>query len=108
MKKYLKKSKKRAILAGVCAGLGEYFNISPWIFRGLFLLPFILRVVPGILSIVIYVLLAMFLPGNERIEDRGVVEVDYEIVEDPKDDDEVIDFSEGSSEKVKAEEKVNQ
>ncbi|MBP8031925.1 MAG: PspC domain-containing protein, partial [Acetobacterium sp.] len=37
MKKKLMKSKKRAILAGVCAGLGDYCNISPWVFRALLL-----------------------------------------------------------------------
>ncbi len=102
MKKQLMKSKKRAILAGVCAGLGEYCNISPWVFRGLFLLPFVLRFVPGILSIVVYILLAVVLPGNQRIADQDVVEVDYEIIDDNS-DGEVIDFSDdktGSEEKV--------
>jgi len=90
MKKQLMKSKKRAILAGVCAGLGEYCNISPWVFRGLFLLPFVLRLVPGILSIIVYILLVAVLPGNRRIEDQDVVEVDYEIIDD---DGEATDFS---------------
>jgi phage shock protein PspC (stress-responsive transcriptional regulator) len=101
MKKQLMKSKKRAILAGVCAGLGEYCNTSPWIFRGLFLLPFFLRLMPGILSIIVYILLAVVLPGNQRIED--VVEVDYEIIDD-ENDEEIIDFSDEKSstkEKVK-------
>jgi len=102
MKKQLVKSKKRAILAGVCAGLGEYCNISPWVFRGLFLLPFVLRFVPGILSIIVYILLTVVLPGNKRIEDQDVVEVDYEIIDD-NNEEEIIDFSDektGSQEKV--------
>jgi len=102
MKKQLVKSKKRAILAGVCAGLGEYCNISPWVFRGLFLLPFVLRFVPGILSIIVYILLAVVLPGTQRIADQDVVEVDYEIIDD-NNDEEIIDFSDektGSEEKV--------
>jgi phage shock protein PspC (stress-responsive transcriptional regulator) len=102
MKKQLIKSKKRAILAGVCAGLGEYCNISPWVFRGLFLLPFVLRFVPGIISIVVYILLALVLPGNQRIADQDVVEVDYEIIDD-NNEEEIIDFSDektGSKEKV--------
>ena len=96
------KSKKRAIVAGVCAGLGEYCNISPWVFRGLFLLPFVLRLVPGILSIIVYILLAVVLPGNRRIADQDVVEVDYEIIDD-NNEEEIIDFSDnktGSEEKV--------
>ncbi|MBC3900602.1 PspC domain-containing protein [Acetobacterium malicum] len=102
MKKQLVKSKKRAILAGVCAGLGEYCNISPWVFRGLFLLPFVLRFVPGILSIIVYILLAVVLPGNKRLADQDVVEVDYEIIDD-NNEEEIIDFSDektGSEEKV--------
>lgn len=103
MKKQLVKSKKRAILAGVCAGLGEYCNISPWVFRGIFLLPFVLRFVPGILSIIVYILLAVVLPGNKRIENQDVVEVDYEIIDDNS-DEEIIDFS---NEKTGSEEKVD-
>ena len=103
MKKQLVKSKKRAILAGVCAGLGEYCNISPWIFRGLFLLPFVLRFVPGILSIIVYILLTVVLPGNKRIADQDVVEVDYEIIDD-NNEEEIIDFS---AEKSGSEEKVD-
>ena len=106
MKKQLMKSKKRAIVAGVCAGLGEYCNISPWVFRGLFLLPFVLRFVPGILSIALYIVLVVVLPGNKRIDDQDVVEVDYEIVDD-NNDEEVIDFSAGSTEKTESKEKVN-
>ncbi len=97
MKKQLMKSKKRAILAGVCAGLGEYFNVSPWIFRGLFLLPFVLRFLPGLLSIGIYIILVAVLPGSRQIEDQDVVEVDYEIIDD-NNDDEVIDFSQKNAE----------
>lgn len=103
MKKQLVKSKKRAILAGVCAGLGEYCNISPWVFRGLFLLPFVLRFVPGILSIIVYILLAVVLPGNKRLADQDVVEVDYEIIDD-NNEEEIIDFS---GEKTGSEEKVD-
>ena len=103
MKKQLVKSKKRAILAGVCAGLGEYCNISPWIFRALFLLTFVLRFVPGILSIIVYILLTVVLPGNKRIADQDVVEVDYEIIDD-NNEEEIIDFS---AEKSGSEEKVD-
>lgn len=56
---------------------------------------------PGILSIIVYILLAVVLPGNQRIED--VVEVDYEIIDD-ENDEEIIDFSDeksGTKEKVK-------
>lgn len=41
-----------------------------------------LRFVPGILSIIVYILLTVVLPGNKRIADQDVVEVDYEIIDD--------------------------
>lgn len=103
MKKQLIKSKKRAILAGVCAGLGEYCNISPWVFRGLLLvLPIVLRTFGLMISVGIYIFLAVVLPGNQRIADQDVVEVDYEIIDD-NNEEEIIDFSDektGSEEKV--------
>lgn len=102
MKKQLMKNKKRAIVAGVCAGLGEYCNISPWVFRGLLLvLPIVLRTFGLMIGVGIYIFLAVVLPGNRRIADQDVVEVDYEIVDD--EDEEIIDFSDektGSKEKV--------
>ena len=102
MKKQLVKSKKRAILAGVCAGLGEYCNISPWIFRAFILLPFVLRLVPGIFSIIFSILLTVVLPGNKRIADHDVVEGDDEIIDD-NNEEEIIDVS---AEKSGSEEKV--
>jgi triacylglycerol esterase/lipase EstA (alpha/beta hydrolase family) len=43
------------------------------------------------------------LPGNKRIENQDVVEVDYEIIDDNS-DEEIIDFS---NEKTGSEEKVD-
>ncbi|WP_373482484.1 PspC domain-containing protein [Acetobacterium sp.] len=104
MKKQLMKSKKRAIVAGVCAGLGEYCNISPWVFRGLLLvLPIVLRTFGLMISVGIYIFLAVVLPGNRRIADQDVVEVDYEIIDD-NNEEEIIDFSD---EKTGTEEKVD-
>lgn len=101
MKKHLLKDPKKGIIAGVCAGLGEYCHISPWIFRALFILPvlpFILNFFSGVVSIVVYVLLAIFIPDKNRIEERDVVEVDYEIIEDDVDAEDVMDFSEDGKE----------
>ena len=103
MKKKLMKSKKRAILAGVCAGLGDYCNISPWVFRALLLaLIIVLKSFGLILAAIIYIALAVAMPGNKRIGDQDVVEVDYEIIDD-NNEEEIIDFSDkktGSEEKV--------
>ncbi|WP_083439370.1 PspC domain-containing protein [Acetobacterium bakii] len=90
MKKRLMRNPGKGIIAGVCAGLGEYFNLSPWIFRALFVvpvLPFVLTFSAGVVSIVLYVVLAIFLPDKKRIEENEVVEVDYEIIEDDEEPD---------------------
>ncbi len=36
--KKLRRSSHGAILGGVCAGLGKYFDLDPWVFRIIFLL----------------------------------------------------------------------
>lgn len=112
MKKHLLRDKKKGILAGVCAGLGEYCNISPWIFRALFVfpvLPFVLNFISGVVSIVLYIVLAFVIPDKLRIDENEVVEVDYEIIEeagnaddteDAKDDKEAKEYSEQAKEKV--------
>lgn len=102
MKKRLMRNRDGGIIAGVCSGIGDYCHVNPWVFRVLFLLPFVLRFVPGILSIVIYVVLALVLPDRERIEQQGVVEVDYEIVEDEPNepDDQAAQQREKEAEKV--------
>ena len=85
MKKRLLRDTKKGIIAGVCVGLGEYFNISPWIFRVLFILPvlpFIFNFISGVVSIVLYVALALLIPSRKLIDEREVVEVDYEIIDD--------------------------
>lgn len=85
MKKQLLRDTKKGLIAGVCAGLGEYFNISPWIFRVLFILPVlptVLNFLSGVASIVLYVALALFIPSRKLIDEREVVEVDYEIIDE--------------------------
>lgn len=41
MEKKLRKSAVNKKIAGVCGGLGEYFNIDPVLFRALFVILFI-------------------------------------------------------------------
>ncbi len=90
MKKRLARNKNNAILAGVCAGLADYFKLSAWIFRVIFLipvLPFILTFWAGVVSVLIYVLLAVILPAREQMDDREVIEVDYEVLDDDEADE---------------------
>lgn len=89
MKKKLYKNKKDGIFAGVCQGFGEYFGLSPWIFRLLFVLPVlpsILTFFAGVASILLYILLANILKDKDNVDDK-VIEVEYEILDDDEKDD---------------------
>lgn len=86
--KRLVRNKKRGLISGVCQGLGEYFNLSPFIFRGVFLAPFLLWFSIGFLSLFsagIYILLSSVLPDVEDIDANAIENVEYEVL---KDDDE--------------------
>ncbi len=55
----LHRSRTNRMIAGVCGGLGEYFNINPTLVRLLFVLLLIPGGVPGPL---VYILLWILLP----------------------------------------------
>jgi phage shock protein C len=57
--KQLTRSTTNRMIAGVCAGLGEYLNIDPTVVRLLFVLGFFLTG-PGIL--VAYLIMAVIVP----------------------------------------------
>jgi phage shock protein PspC (stress-responsive transcriptional regulator) len=57
--KQLTRSTTNRMIAGVCAGLGEYLNIDPTVVRLLFVLGFFLTG-PGIL--VAYLIMAIIVP----------------------------------------------
>ena len=61
-KKKLMRPLSERKIAGVCAGLGDYFNISPMIFRFLFLLLMLPGGVPGP---TLYILCWIFMPGEK-------------------------------------------
>lgn len=58
----LKKSKKNKILLGICGGLGEYFNLSPVLFR----LIFIISTFFSSWTLVIYLILAVTLKSEKN------------------------------------------
>ncbi len=58
----LKKSKKNKILLGICGGLGEYFKVSPVLFR----LIFIISTFFSSWSLVIYLILAVTLKSEKN------------------------------------------
>jgi phage shock protein C len=70
------RSKSERMLAGVCGGLGEYFNIDPTLVRILFII-FALIVGGGIL---LYLILWLLIPEEpelvETAEDIAVEEVE--------------------------------
>lgn len=77
--KKLVRNKQRSIVSGVCSGLGEYFNLSPWIFRVIFILPFFWAFWPGVISTALYFVLSKVLPGSD---DKDELDVEYEVLDD--------------------------
>lgn len=61
----LVRSTDRAVLAGVCAGVGRRLGLTPWVTRALFVLT--LFVVPGS-QILVYPLLWFLMPSEDSIE----------------------------------------
>jgi phage shock protein C len=75
--KKLYRSRTDRVIAGVCGGLGEYFEIDPIIFRGVF----ILLCLPGGFGFLFYLLLTVIVPrspgdvvveGSRKEEFRGM------------------------------------
>ena len=63
--KQLTRSNTSRMIAGVCAGLGEYLNIDPTVVRLLFVLGFFLTG-PGIL--IAYLIMAMIVPEPALVQ----------------------------------------
>ena len=63
--KQLTRSTTNRMVAGVCAGLGEYLNIDPTIVRLLFVLGFFLTG-PGIL--IAYLIMALIVPEPAMVQ----------------------------------------
>ena len=63
--KQLTRSNTNRMIAGVCAGLGEYLNIDPTVVRLLFVLGFFLTG-PGIL--IAYLIMAVIVPEPALVQ----------------------------------------
>ena len=61
MERRIYKSTRNKVIAGVCGGIAEYFNINPLIVRLIFLFSS-----GG--SIIIYLILAVYLTDDENIQ----------------------------------------
>jgi phage shock protein C len=55
--------RQRGIIAGVCGGLGEFFGLSPFWFRLLFLLLMLPGGLPGLIP---YLILWIIIPRKRR------------------------------------------
>ena len=62
--KKLKRSKKERMIAGICGGLAEYFEVDPTVVRVVYVLVSILSIAfPGIL---VYIILWIVIPEKEE------------------------------------------
>ena len=73
--KKLYRSKSKRIIAGVCGGLGDYSGIDPNIIRLLLIVITIFGyILPGVL---VYIAACLLIP-EEKDEDGGTINADYE------------------------------
>ncbi|MDY0296513.1 MAG: PspC domain-containing protein [Acidobacteriota bacterium] len=64
MKKRLTRSRKNRMIAGVCGGLAEYFDMDPTVVRLLYVIVSVMSVAfPGIL---VYLILWVIIPEADR------------------------------------------
>lgn len=63
MEKKLRRSRSNRWIAGICGGLGEFFGLSAFWFRLLFLILLLPGGLPGLLP---YLILWLIIPVEER------------------------------------------
>lgn len=63
MKKKLYRSSRGKVIAGVCTGLGEYFEIDPVLIRALF----IIALFSGGIGVTLYFVLWIIMPSEETV-----------------------------------------
>lgn len=88
--KGLHRNREQGVLTGVCQGLGEYFDISPWLIRLVFVvvaLPWVLNVASTVAAVAVYVVLSFIMPsGRGRPPGdggrRNTVDADYTVIEE--------------------------
>jgi phage shock protein C len=74
--KKLLRSKKNRMIAGVCGGIGEYFDIDPNLVRLVWIVISVVSVGTGL---IVYLLAALILP---EAEDEETIEVEYTVKEE--------------------------
>lgn len=67
----LKKSPTERVIFGVCGGLAEYFRLDPLLVR----VVFVILALASLVGVVIYLILALFMPQEEKIAAAGTGDV---------------------------------
>lgn len=62
MSKTLKKNTHNKMIAGVCAGIADYFDMDPTVVRALYVLLSVLST--GFPGLVVYIILAFVMPDH--------------------------------------------
>jgi len=74
----IERSRKNKLLAGVCGGIGEAFDINPNIIRVIWVIVTVFMALYFWISVFIYVICWVFLP---QAGDPNIIEADYTIKE---------------------------
>ena len=63
--KRLYRSSDNRVFAGICGGLGEYFDVDPTVVRVVYVL---LSLLTAFMGILLYIILLFVIPNRPRIE----------------------------------------
>ena len=63
--KRLYRSSDNRVFAGICGGLGEYFDVDPTVVRVVYVL---LSLLPAFMGVLLYIILLFVIPNRPRIE----------------------------------------
>ena len=63
--KRLYRSSDNSVFAGICGGLGEYFDVDPTVVRVVYVL---LSLLTAFMGILLYIILLFVIPNRPRIE----------------------------------------
>ena len=63
--KRLYRSSDNRVFAGICGGLGEYFDVEPTVVRVVYVL---LSLLTAFMGILLYIILLFVIPNRPRIE----------------------------------------
>ena len=63
--KRLYRSSDNRVFAGICGGLGEYFDVDPTVVRVVYVL---LSLITAVMGVLLYIILLFVIPNRPRIE----------------------------------------